>query len=286
MNQEEQKNEINLIDYIDIILKRKKLILGLGLLFAILALGITLLISLMSPTIYKTSSILEIGQGTADLSCGDISEKIIKGYYRETLKEKGANYFLLSTNGKMIDPDKEIDTKTLCSGNIFYLKTRSDNPKEAEKFLEEINNLILQKAQTSLEMENKYRQERLILIRNRLFLADNERRELEGKIAILEPKAYQDPASFQLSLSDTKIKFEEKRQEVNGLREQILGMEKETEYINLNPTKIVKPPSSSKVIIDRKMLNNSIMPGVLGLFIGLILAFVKEGYKRKRLGGL
>jgi hypothetical protein len=55
------ENEINLIDYIKIILKRKNLILGLILLFAILG-GVLVF---FSPRVYKTTTVFFIGRNAA-----------------------------------------------------------------------------------------------------------------------------------------------------------------------------------------------------------------------------
>jgi len=288
MNQEEQKNdEINLFDYIDVILKRKKLILGLGLLFAAVVIGMNFLFSLRLPTFYKTHSIIEIGQG-ANLSCPDIIEKIIRGYYQEALKQKDINYFELTIEGtapsnETMEAKIERAKKTSCQGNIIYLKVKSGQPQEAEKFLNEIHNIIIEEFQKTFTVEKKFREEKLNILKNRIFFTDNERKELENKIATLEPKAYQDPTAFQLALLDTQLKVEEKKQEIISLREQILQSEKETKYISMKPTKIIKEPTSSEEINKSQIFNNmAIMSGIFGLFIGILLAFGQESYKRNK----
>jgi len=129
-------DEINLIDYLKIIIKNKRIILIFILIGIILACGITLFLSKTC----KAETILEIGKYGQRLdslfdpleiiSAAKFTEKINSGLY--------GNY-----------PD--LKAAALKNTNLIIITVSSNNTKKAEDSLKSINRLILEEHDKKLE---------------------------------------------------------------------------------------------------------------------------------------
>lgn len=329
-------DEINLIDYVKVILKRKKLIFLILILFLIGA----FVFSITSPKIYKINSILELGQVEAPVQ---LIEKINSGVYNGKYQVR-----IIATN-----PPKT---------QLITMKIESAVPQEAKTVLAEINNRILEdhQKQTASQKEsikkniknteNKislraedvknaqksigFVQDNISKTRNKIAInqddiqrvynkissKEKEKEALQDKVSALQEQLiYQQDPGTQFALFNAKEELEDKNQEIENLYLQInflqraiednniqinslesaienhnlqiasLRSEKEDlllqiellnkELINFKDTKIVKQPTISKAPIRPRPMLNMIIAGVLGLFIGVFLAFAREWWQ-------
>jgi len=228
VNQEQEKNsqfyeeEIDLMDYMKVLLKRKRLVLGVFLIAVVIA-GIY---SWLAPKVYKIEASFEVGWiGWLIEAPVQVVEKIKNGVYGGFPKVKAEN---------------PVDT------NLIEIEIDSKDPQKGKEILE---NII-----ESIQAEhNDYRL--------------NIRKEsLERKITRLQEKI-----DFLLKTS--------KEQEVaplllekNNLQEELAG--------GLFPTKVIKEPTISEKPIRPKPLLNIVIAVILGLFIGVFLAFGKEWWEK------
>lgn len=206
MNQEykaqSEYEEINFIDYIRIIIKRKSLILAFLLIGLIIAGGLIYLL----PKTYQAETYLEIG------SCS-------KRVDRELPLQLIVNYNQVIDSSSMIETPFNLVEKINAgfygnySGvtvtnpvatNLIEIKSVSESPEEAKNNLENINKSILNKHNQKIETDKE---------------------SLKNSIEKLQERI-----NFLLS----------KNKEVEALELEIFNIQKQIE--NIQPTKIVKEP--------------------------------------------
>jgi len=180
--EQEYEEEIDLMDYLKVIIKRKKLILTVFS-AAIIAAGV---FSFLSPKVYKVDTVLEIGQvaGTEIEAPGQIVEKIGGDVYgiliREKLELTGEEY-------PKIKAENPKDTK------LLIIMAESNNPQKAREILSETIDLILKEHGEKFIEKNS--------------LLEEEIAKTEKELEFLKSyKAYADwgIAQLQTELSDKK----------------------------------------------------------------------------------
>ncbi|MFH1392107.1 MAG: Wzz/FepE/Etk N-terminal domain-containing protein [bacterium] len=306
----DRQDEINLADYVRVILKRWK---SIFFIFVLAGAGV-FIFSILSPKIYQIDSFLQIGK---------INSVLIEDPEQLTAKINNQVY-----NGKY---EVGVKAENPVNTQLIRLKIESDDFNKAKAVLEEINNLILQEHQTKTEIQKELIQNDIQQleskinlvesniqktknkispiendikrIENKIVYAKEEQKNLENKIKALEEVLiYEQDPGTQFALFDTKEKLENKKQEVENLYLSINSLQRTIEDINIGVssleaqkddleleinkinkslqeielTKIVKQPTISKGPIKPRTLFNTAIAGVLGLFIGVFLAFVRE----------
>ena len=319
-------DEIDLMDYVKVLLKRKWLILAIFLGAAMVA-GV---FSFLMPKVYKIDTALEIGQaaGVPIEDPGQVVEKI-----------KGDVYGIFARE-KLGIPEKKypkIKTENLKDTRLISLAIESAEPQQAKNILEEINNLILAEHQEKIktkkeliEQDIKTTEEKIKLvesdiektknktqpidedikrIENKINNAEEEKSNLEAKVEALERVlVYEQTPGTQFALFDTKEKLANKKQEIedlyltiNLLRRskedldvQVNSLKTNIESLNaqinslrasldeIKPTQVVKSPTVSASPIKPRPLLNIVIAAVLGLFIGVFLAFFQEWWGKSK----
>ena len=331
MNQEEkistEYEEIGLMDYVKVLLKRKWLILAVFLGAAIVA-GI---FSFILPKVYKIDTSLEVGQvaGGVVENPGQVVEKIKGDVYGIFVREKLG---IPEIEYQKIKTENPKDTR------LIKMAIESASPPKAKNILEEINNLILAEHQEKIkvkkgliEQDIKTTEGKIKLtesdiertknkmkpidsdierIENKIVFAEEEKKNLEAKIEALEKVlVYEQTPGTQFALFDTKEKLANKKQEIenlyltiNSLRKskedlmiQINSLKENIENLNaqinalkaslddIKPTKIVKSPTVSGSPIKPRIKLNIVIAAVLGLFVGVFLAFFQEWWEKSKL---
>ena len=320
------EDEINLTDYVKVILKRKWLILVMFFGAAIAA-GI---FSFIMPKIYKIDTSLEIGQiaGAVVEAPGQVVEKIKGDVYGIFVREK---------LGIPEEKYPKIKTENPKDTRLISLAIESAEPQQAKNILEEINNLILVEHQEKIktkkeliEQDIKTTEEKIKLvesdiektknktqpidedikrIENKINNAEEEKSNLEAKVEALERVlVYEQTPGTQFALFDTKEKLANKKQEIedlyltiNLLRRskedldiQVNSLKTNIESLNaqinslrasldeIKPTQVVKSPTVSASPIKPRPLLNIVIAAVLGLFIGVFLAFFQEWWGKSK----
>ena len=307
MNQEQYQpeDEIDLMDYVKVILKRKRLILAIFLGAAIVA-GI---FSFLMPKVYKIDTALEVGiiekaMGTAP---GQLVEsptqlvgKIDSDVYGIKVREK--------LNVSQIEYPK-IKVENPKDTNLVKMTIESADSEKAKNILEEINTLILIEHQEKIKAEKELLEKNIELFKNNIEVSGKdierikikissleiERKTLEDKIdALQKVLLYEQTPGTQFALFDTKEKLEAKIQEIesryleinsletqiNSFNNQINSIKKQIE--DIQPTKIVKGPIVSQEPISPRPLLNIVIAAILGLFVGVFLAFFKEWWEKSQ----
>ncbi len=328
MDQEEKlKNidadEINLMDYVMVILKRKWLVFGIFLIF-IIVVGV---FSYFTPKIYDIDTSLEIGKigKTIIEKPIQVVEKIENNVYKLSVIEK------LGIEGGY----SKIKAEYIKNTDLVKIKAKSDNPELSKSILEEMNNLILAEHQEKIDtqkeliesniettqdkiqlvendierIENKIKplENDIERIENKIEYSEEEKENLEAKVEALEKVlVYEQTPGTQFALFDTKEKLASKKQEIEDLYSRINYLTINIEDLNLTVnssetsirdlntqinslraslssvknTEVIKKPIISA--IKQRFLLNVTIAGVLGLFVGVFLAFGKEWWQRSK----
>jgi len=318
--------EIDLMDYVKVILKRKWLILVIFFGAAIAA-GI---FSFLMPKVYKIDTSLEVGQiaGEAVEAPGQVVEKIKSDVYGIFVREK-----------LQIPEEKypKIKIENPKDTNLITLVIESAKPPESKNILEAINNLILaehqEKIKTKKELigqdikttEDKIKlaesdiektknkiepiNEDIKRIENKIANAEEEKENLEAKVdALQKVLPYQQDPGTQFALFDTKEKLANKKQEIENLYLTINSLKRSKEDLDvqinsiktsieslnaqinalkasldeIKPTQVIKSPTVSEKPVKPNKKLNIIIAGILGLFVGVFLAFFQEWWEKSK----
>jgi len=262
--------DIDLMDYVRVVIKRKCLVLATFLGIAIFA-GT---LSLLMPKVYKIDTILEVGE---------IEEKPIENLGELVGRIKSDIYGVeIRDKLEILEKDyPKIKVENPKNTNLIKIETDSSNTELAKNILTEINSLILKDSQEELEKKKGELENKIEKLKDKINSLEEKKQNIESEIEILEkiPLKDQTPAS-QFALFATKERLNAKEQEIENLDSQINSLEEILK--NVQPTEIVKPPTVSTEPISPKPVLNTVIGATLGLFIGIFLAFGKEWWESNK----
>ena len=301
MYQRDNTDEIDLMDYVKVILKRKGMIFGIFFIAVLSAAAF----SFYMPKVYKIDTGLEIGVIEIKEKGVELVEaptqvvgKIDGDVYGISVREK---LEISETQYPKIKTENPKDT------NLVNIEIESSEPEKAKQILQEINQLILTEHQEKVKIKKELLEKNIELlkkdievvqrnierIRIKIGSLQKERVVLENKVVALQKiLVYQQTPGTQFALFDTQEKLQQKIQEIedryleinsletkiNSLQNQINSLQNTIETIQA--TKIVKSPAVSENPVKPRPLLNIVIACVLGLFIGTFLAFFKEWWER------
>jgi len=333
MLEEKFEDEINLADYVRVLFKRKRLVLGFFLGAAIVA-GV---FSFLTPKVYKIDTSLEIGR--IEKATQSTSEQLVENPVQLVGKIEGDVYGVKIREKLQISESEwpEIKAENPKETNLVKKTIESAEPEKAMQILEEGNILISAEHQRKIEsqktlieediktaegkiklteddtqrVENKIKpiENDIERIGNKIIFTEEEKNNLEAKIEALEKVlVYEQTPGTQFALFDAKEKLAGKKQEIEDLYLEINSLKRTKEDLkveinslmliieNLNaqinsfqasleeirPTEVIKKPTVSKRPVSPRNMLNMAIGGILGLFLGVFLAFGKEWWERSK----
>ena len=293
--------EINLVDYIRVILKRKWLILAICLGSAIVV-GI---LSFLAPKVYKIETVLEVSTigGEAIELPGQAIEEINGSIYRDSIKTR---LNIPDLKFPKIKPTNPTGT------NLLKIEAESSDPQTAKKILEEMIDLVLRDQKEKIKDKKEVLEKNIELSENNIEILKRNIERAQSKIGILEiEKKYLEEKERALEqllpyerineelsgslflLLDTKEKISKKEIEIQNSYSKKDSLEVEInsrngqinlsrdEINDIQAPKIAKPPITSKNPIRPRPLLNVVIAVVLGFFMGVFLALVKEWWQKE-----
>jgi uncharacterized protein involved in exopolysaccharide biosynthesis len=141
-------DEINLVDYIKVIIKRKWVIIGITIGAMIIA-GI---LSWTTPKTYEISAVLEIGEigSFVPETPTQLQEKISQGSYDEVLKKR-----------LKMESIPEIEATTPKDTDLLIIETNIKEPQKNKKVLEELANIIIEEHKVKLDEQKSFLEEEI-----------------------------------------------------------------------------------------------------------------------------
>jgi uncharacterized protein involved in exopolysaccharide biosynthesis len=266
MDEKTDFEEDSLIDLLRVLIKKKYKILSITIGVAV----IFLILSVLTPKIYETTTVIEVGTtpwGILD-NLVDLKAKIDNGAYGEMLKDRS------QTNKTF-----KITTEVPKDSRLLTMKINSSDPEGAKKYLEEINKLILEEHQEKVKMHNGFIDKDIETVEKKINALEAEKKNLEAKIKVLENSISSSVLS-QIALSYFQDKLNSEEQQIQELSFQRNNFQKQKEAIE--PTKVVKEPTSSSHPIRPDLKINTIFGLIIGLFLGIFWAFFDEYWQKNK----
>ena len=260
--------EIDLMDYIKIIIKRKWLIL----IISFGAVVVSMALNFTTPKTYKVDTILEIGQ------IGQTEELVLESPIQLVEKIKNGNYIEKIKTKLNIKNIPSINVSNPENTMLVVMSIASPEPESAKKIIEELGNIIIEEHTKKINLEKNIFLDDKKRIENKISSIIKEQKILEEKIAYLIEFQTKNPSpSNQFLLTEAKESLENKNSEI---ADQYLELNSIERKINTyETTKVIKSPSVPSSPSGQSIFINIIIALCLGLFAGILLAFGDEWWK-------
>ena len=266
-----QEDEIDLREYINIIIKRKKLILNVFF----IAVVITAIVSLLMPRIYEITTTVQLGS---------VGEFLIKN---EEAKAIMLNQNLLLSiindlNLKITveNLQKDIKISDISGTNLLKIKITYPGIGTALKINEAIVNPLIAQGQ------NLY-QERVAIIKGRLKELQGAIKNAEEDITRTQNMIIGIPSSKDISqaelslrmiiLQNTLPKYENNLTDLRNQRNDLQIL-----LSNSKDFKVFDAPIKPKNPVGPKKKQNVIIAGIFSLMFGVFLAFFLEFWQKSK----
>jgi capsular polysaccharide biosynthesis protein len=268
-----QEEKIDLRDYINVLLKRKSIII-LIFLIAIIAAAIVSYFTISPSPIYKSSITFSVAQ-IDDQAVINIAEslEIMKS---SVFLNEVINRMNLEINAGQLK--SQIEVKNLKGTNFIEISVVDNSPEKAKNLAENITEVFIRQNQ------GKY-QEKIKLVEDRLKTLEEQITEFEKNIEEIKKTIKEIAASKELSEGERQFQtslllsssaterelYSTLADRANNLRVNLKSYE-DFKIIN-NAQMLVSPIKSNKKL-------NILIAGVLGLFVGIFAAFFLEFMKK------
>ncbi len=266
-----QEDEIDLGEYIRIIIKRKKLILSIFF----TAVVITIIVNLLMPKIYEITSIVQLGR---------VSEPLIKNEEAKAiLLNQNSLLSVIIQLGLKINVEslkKNISIEEVKGTNLLKIKIVYPSIDDAIKINDAIINLFITQGQIIY-------QEQLAIIIERLKELDVEIKNAEVDIARIQilisglntsNNIPQSNVSFGVILLQNT--FTNYGNYLNTLKNQKNSLK--LILLNSKDFNIFDGPIALKYPLFNKMIQKVIIAGMLSLMFGIFLAFLFDFWQKSQ----
>ncbi|MCJ7789165.1 MAG: Wzz/FepE/Etk N-terminal domain-containing protein [Candidatus Atribacteria bacterium] len=266
-----QEEEIDLREYINVLLKRKGIIILIFLIAVITAAIISYFA--LSP-IYQSSIVFSVAQVDSQpvINIAEALE-IIKS---NVVLDEVINQMSLEETTEQLKP--QITTESQGGTNFIKVTVEADTPEKAKSLVENIVKVFIEQNQDEYEEKVKLIEDRLKILELQVAEFEKNIQEIEKtkkKIAVLEElseaeRQFQTSLLLNSSVTERSL-YNSLIGQVNSLKISLNNCQdfKIINYAQL-PTAPIKP---------RKELN-IVIAGVLGLFVGIFVSFFLEFWQK------
>jgi len=298
---EEQTDEIELIDIIRVLWKRKKLIISITFLFTLGAVGVSLIL----PKVYEVSTIIEPGVRPITDANGQIVNEV-SVVSPDAVKETvlGGAYDVAIQKKLNIPPVDYPLLKVSLPKNTTLIKMaiESPEPDKAQAILDELAAQVGSDIQGKLENEKKKIENEMESARisekavaEKISLLKKQLDETSRKIEELENNRQKSMAARNADAMSVLLYSNEIQNQqiyLNNLQEKLMDLETSAktfvvhmENIRLKlamvkSTRLIKPPSIPEKPIKPKKPLIVVLAGVLGFMGSMMIAFLLEYLER------
>jgi len=268
-----QEEKIDLRDYINILLKRKSIII-LIFLIAIIAGAMVNYFAISPSPIYQSSIVFGVAQ-IDNRAVINITEslEIIKS---SILLDEVINRMGLKETAKQLS--SQITTESLGGTNFIKVSVEHDTPEKAKNLVENIIEVFIKQNQVEYQGQVKFIEDRLKILEEQIAEFEKNIQEIEKskkKIAASEELS-EGERQFQISL--LLISSVTERELYNTLTDQANILKASLKHCEdfkiINYTQLQVAPSKP----NKKL--NILIAGVLGLFIGIFVSFFLEFWQK------
>ncbi|GAB6099412.1 hypothetical protein JCM16358_12910 [Halanaerocella petrolearia] len=267
---EEEFVEIDLREYINVLLKHKNMIVGIFLI-SILISGVVSYFVL--DPVYQSEALIKLGSSSGDYSNSQIAPSILTslGYLKQVNQELDLE-FTLSELTKLKEEQLQVkmidETKDLIK--ITY------NSKSARESKAVINRLIKQYQSDGLiefEQNQKLKEEKLATVKAEIKNLETRTKEIESKLNDLTGTALSTADKVVLN-NDLTGKLQAMNKLKISLRDQKYQLMNELN--DMERIQVINEPIKPEEPIKPNKKLNIVIAAVLGLMIGVFVAFFME----------
>jgi len=268
-----QEDEIDIREYINVIVRRKKLVLVIFLVSVITS----AIVSLMMPKIYEITSTVQLGNVNGSLINNEDVKAII-------LNQNSLSSIINDLHLK-ISPEslqKAIKISDITGTNLLKIKITYPGIDTALKINDAIVNPLI------VQGQNKY-QERLALVNERLTELEAEIKNAESDIVRTQTLISGLPSVRGVSQADVSLRIillqntlPTYESNLTALRNQRNGMK--LALIEAKDFKVFDAPIRPKYPVGPKKALNVIIAGILSLIFGAFLVFFLESLGKNKKG--
>ena len=269
-----QEEKIDLREYINVLLKRKSIII-LIFLIAIIAGTMVNYFAISPSPIYQSSIVFGVAQ-IDNRAVINITEslEIIKSsiLLDEVINRMGG----LKETVKQLS--SQITTESLGGTNFIKVSVEHDTPEKAKNLVENIIEVFIKQNQVEYQEQVKFIEDRLKILEEQITEFEKNIQEIEKskkKIAASEELS-EGERQFQISLLLSSSVTE--RELYNTLTDQANSLKASLKHCEdfkiINYTQLQVAPSKP----NKKL--NILIAGVLGLFVGIFAAFFLEFWQK------
>lgn len=287
--------EINLLDYIKILIKRWRIIAIIPLITMLAALGYT---AFMAPKIYEARGLIKIGQVNGVLvesidqtltsiltqtTGKQILEQILPKELKNTTRiTKSHAQSLLSRITINNDSKQKIIEMP---ANFLRILYQDADPQIAKQVIEILQSLILESHQKQYDLKIKTRNDNLAQKEKTLKEAQTNLAASEKLVKNLETALTRYPTSYSQgsgqSLSSEISTRDSLRAQVTNLESEILNSKLAQRYDKMS--EIISPPLLPDTPVKYQKLSLTLMIAlVLGVFLGILAAFSQEWWEKNK----
>lgn len=265
------EEEIDLRDYINVILKRKRVIITIFLLSVV----ITTIICFIMPKTYRAKALVENGFiGEPIISKSDaieiINSEVILG---KVIKTKKSNLLI-----KAEDISNIIKAEDIINTNMLCITANANTPRDAKKLCEEICKEYVAYGNKLYNEKRKPFDENLKLVEEQITRIDND---------IVKVKAMIEKFSVSASIisSDEEVRIILLQSVLSAYNGQLQGLYQQKHNINIifsksKEFKIITHPKEPEYSIKPKKKQMIIISSILGLMAGVFIAFFVEFWQK------
>jgi capsular polysaccharide biosynthesis protein len=276
---EMQEEEIDLREYINVMLKRKGIIILIFLIAVITAALVSYFV--LSP-IYQSSVSFQVNteltkqQYYPTPSTNPYISDILILLSSDSILREAAGRINLSYD--LNEMKRKIKSTNIKDTNIITLTVEEENPKLARDLADSIIGVFLEKNQSIYDEKRKIAEENLRIYVEQL--DDIEKNIIEIEKTKLKIANSQDISDVEKHLQTSLLlnSLATERNSYNFLISKISSIKED--LMNYKGFKIIDPASEPTAPIKPRKKLNILIAGVLGLFVGIFVAFFLEFWQK------
>jgi uncharacterized protein involved in exopolysaccharide biosynthesis len=260
-----QEDEIDLREYINVVIKRKKLVLGIFFSAVI----ISAIVSLLMPKVYEISSIIQLGSVNDFLIKKDEAKEMIlnQNLLLSVVKELGLNIDVESL-------EKNIKLEDINNTNLLKIKIKHAGFDVACKINEAIINPLIARGQILY-------QERVAIVNDRLKELEAQIKSVEEDISRTQNIIAGLPASSVVSQTEASLRIILLQNTLPNSENSLSAFRNQRNdlralLVNVKDFKIFESPIKPKYPVSPKKTQNVLISGIIGFLFGVFLAFFME----------
>lgn len=267
-------DEIDLRDIFSTIWKSRILIIGISIIFVLMA-GI---ISFATPSVYEVSSIFAMGNFDDPVYASPVSAKsimlsdefLLDVFVAIHPNATGSEFTAFKDRVK-VEPVKDSD-------KLVKISVETTDNAEGQKAVEMMVWLYANRSAESYNEQKSILSRQLAVAQERLGAMDMQINLTNNALMNLEESSDSSSTQSEMRFSRTLDRLSEMETQRLALIERIQGLQKQLEL--LRHLDVVQPAREPVSPIGPRRVLNTAVAGMLGLMIGIFAAFLRVGLKR------